>query len=243
MNYLINTCAGRDTEHIRRLYNFRELQHMYLYSAPAYVYYVKHIPSGKFYYGFRSANVAKNILPVNDLWVRYFTSSKKIKELRKQEDKFEVSILFESTNIEEVYWSEQSYIKANIENPLCLNRYYIDKDNNQKIFSFHGQSHSELTREKLRGHVPWNKGILSPTGKPSWNRGIPTPDSTKQLIIQKTTGLLKTQQTRERMRKPKSAAHRAKMSLSAKTRPRFPCDICGKIVTLPNINLHRNSHK
>lgn len=96
---------------------------MNICNIPAYVYYVKHIPSGKFYYGSRYKNMHKNILPCDDFWINYFTSSKKIKELRKnyRDDCFERAIIFTSLDPKECFKYEQIIIKENINNPLCLN--------------------------------------------------------------------------------------------------------------------------
>ena len=43
-----------------------------------YTYLIKHRPTGKVYYGYRSAN---KVEPVEDLWKKYFTSSPKIQQL------------------------------------------------------------------------------------------------------------------------------------------------------------------
>lgn len=214
----------------------------------AYVYYLKHIPTGLFYYGARFANVRKNIAPEDDLWIKYFTSSKKVKELKKQDDNFEIKILFKSNNFDEVYWYEQECIKNSIIDELSLNRYYINKETNQKIFSFHNKRHSEESLTKMKGRQPWNTG-LSAKDTPSlvrgssWNKGIPTPEETKKYIAEKTRGIKKSEETKEKMRKPKSESHRKHQSDAAFNRPRFPCEICGRLITHPNIENHRKSHK
>lgn len=46
-----------------------------------YTYLIKHIPSGKVYYGLR---YAKNCHP-SDLWIKYFTSSKDVKQMIKSD--------------------------------------------------------------------------------------------------------------------------------------------------------------
>jgi hypothetical protein len=56
-----------------------------------YTYLIKHRPTGKVYYGYRSAN---KLEPKEDLWKHYFTSSPKIQQLIEQTgvDSFEVEI-------------------------------------------------------------------------------------------------------------------------------------------------------
>lgn len=41
---------------------------------------------------------------------------------------------------------------------------------------------------------------------------------------------------------PKSEEHRANMSISAKNRERFPCSICGRMLTKPNLKRHEETH-
>ena len=56
-----------------------------------YTYLIRHRPSGKVYYGYRSAN---KVDPVDDLWKQYFTSSPNVRQLIKETgvDSFDVEI-------------------------------------------------------------------------------------------------------------------------------------------------------
>lgn len=56
-----------------------------------YTYLIKHRPTGKVYYGYRSAN---RVDPADDLWKRYFTSSPKVQQLIEETgvDSFNVEI-------------------------------------------------------------------------------------------------------------------------------------------------------
>jgi hypothetical protein len=155
---VINTSADRDTDNIHRLYNCEELQQMYLHNVPAYVYFVKHISSNKFYFGSRYKHIEKNLQPEEDLWKSYFTSSKEIKSLLKQGsvDDFEVSILMETFDLDFCFEYEQSIIKENINNPLCLNKRYFDSSSGTRVFrtfgktlSTKGKPKSEFTRQKM----------------------------------------------------------------------------------------------
>jgi hypothetical protein len=172
---MINTGADRDTGNIHRLYNCEELQQMYLRTIPAYVYYIRHIPTGKFYYGARYKHIEKNVIPEDDLWKIYFTSSKKVSELRKEysDDSFEHAIVFKSFDINECFRFEQQIIKENISNVLCLNGRYFDIEKSKRIFSVFGKT-------------------LSTRGKP------------------------KSEETKNKMRKPKSISHRQKISKTQK---------------------------
>lgn len=81
-----------------------------------YVYRVTH-SSGQFYYGSRSSKVAPN----EDLWKKYFTSSKRVKSLIKSDglDSFVAEIIDESLDGDAIYWTEQRLIKESVKNPLC----------------------------------------------------------------------------------------------------------------------------
>lgn len=72
------------------------MEHTYLDRTP-YTYLIKHIKSGKVYYG---CKYAKNCHP-STFWVDYFTSSKRIKDIIAQEGKdsfiFEIRKVFDST--------------------------------------------------------------------------------------------------------------------------------------------------
>lgn len=158
-NSTLNTVADRDVGSIHRLYNCEELQQMYLHAIPAYVYYIRHIPTGKFYYGSRYKHVEKNIQPEDDLWKKYFTSSKKVKELRETSNDFdfEHKIIFRSFDTDECFVFEQNIIKEHINNPLCLNMRYFDTQKSKRVFSVvgctlstKGTSKSDQTKEKMR---------------------------------------------------------------------------------------------
>ena len=117
---------------------------------PFYVYKITLISTGQFYYGSRTANVRFKRLPKDDLWKYYFTSSNSIKRLIRDigKDSFSAEVIYESNNAIDVYWFEQSNIKEHIHNPQCLNKKFQDKISGNTIFST--------------------------TGKPSWNKGIPS---------------------------------------------------------------------
>ena len=147
---MINKSANRDTDNIHWLYNYQDLQQMYLHTIPAYVYYIRHIPTGKFYYGSRYKHIEKNRLPHDDLWNTYFSSSKEIAKLRVETDdnSFEYKIIFTNEDANICFEYEQTLIKEHIVNPLCINKRYFDSEKGSKVFCIYGKTLSSKCRPK-----------------------------------------------------------------------------------------------
>lgn len=107
-----------------------------------YVYKITNKETGEFYIGSRFANVKLGLTPEEDLFIKYFTSSKLSKEIKNNIDKYNFVILMKSSqeiSYNEkshlvVYWYEQLLIKENRKNVLCLNEHYIDPDSNTNSF-------------------------------------------------------------------------------------------------------------
>ena len=128
-------------------------------SIPAYVYYIKHLPTGKFYYGSRYKHIDKGILPEQDLWNNYFTSSKEIKKLIEDTStsSFECKIIYTDPDSDKCFIYEQTLIKDNIGDPLCINKRYFDSSKGVIVFCTYGKTLSskgkpkkESTKEKMR---------------------------------------------------------------------------------------------
>jgi hypothetical protein len=117
---------------------------------PAYVYLVKHTPTGKFYYGSRYKHIEYNLTPEEDLWKKYFTSSKEIKSLLKESStvEFETEILFTSNNHDLCFDYEQDIIRKNIKNTLCLNKRYFDSLKGSRVFRTYGKTLSSKGKSK-----------------------------------------------------------------------------------------------
>ena len=132
---------------------------------------IENTVTGQYYYGSRTANVRHNRLPVDDLWKCYFTSSRDVKRIIKEfgNESFVVKVVFESTDLDEVYWVEQSLIKQYIEDPQCINKKYQDKDSGHEIFS-------------TAGKISWNKGL------PSLKKGITRSPEIKAKISEARKG-------------------------------------------------------
>jgi hypothetical protein len=122
-----------------------------------YTYLIKHRPTGKVYYGFRSANKQH---PHEDLWKNYFTSSPKVKQLIEETglDSFDVEVrkIFE-TKEDAVKWETRVLRRCKVlHSNKWLNQnvagYIIPtKESNKKISEFHkGKPKSEEHKEKIR---------------------------------------------------------------------------------------------
>lgn len=155
----LNTVADHDTGNIHRLYNWLELQHMYLDTIPAYVYYIRHIPTGKYYYGSRYNHIKSGMIPEDDLWVKYFSSSREVKKLIQETgtDSFETVILFKDIDPDTCFEFEQTVIKEHIKDPLCINKRYFNTASGKtsycvfgKTLSSKGKPKKETTVAKMR---------------------------------------------------------------------------------------------
>lgn len=92
-------------------------------TSQPYTYRITHLPSGKHYYG---ARYAKGCHP-SDLWVKYFTSSKTVKNLIKQDGKdaffVEVRRLFNDKELC-VEWERKVLVKLGVpRNEAWLNKH------------------------------------------------------------------------------------------------------------------------
>lgn len=162
-----------------------------------YVYFVRNKITNQFYYGSRVANVRFRRSAQEDFWTHYFTSSEKIKRLRKiyGDESFEVSILMESENFDECYWKEQNLIKENISNELCLNEQYQDKESGNRKFSSDGPCSKERrlaiskSKQGSKNHFFGKKHTdeIKDSISKMW-KGKPKSDSTKAKMSASSMG-------------------------------------------------------
>ena len=140
--------------------------------VPAYVYKLVCKPTGQFYYGYRKVNIDRKRLPKDDFWIYYFTSSTYVEELIDKYGKnaFEYEIIFESTDIDAVYWYEQDIIKQHRKEPLSLNKHCIVNGGTVKfVTTSKGAKKGYQTRlknntvTKIRATKRWR--LTSPTGE------------------------------------------------------------------------------
>lgn len=133
-----------------------------------YIYCVHNLITDEFYYGSR---YVETVAPEEDLWIRYFTSSRTIK---RQIDLyglecFSTTIIETHTNKDDCYRREQDIIKEYIAHPKCLNKQYRECGNTV----FLNKGHSEETKAKIS---------KATKGKSVWNIGISPTDSTRKKI-------------------------------------------------------------
>lgn len=138
-----------------------------------YVYMGVHKETGQFYFGYRGAN---KIPSTEDLGTRYFTSSKKVKELGF--DNFNWTILAEFFTGLDAYLFEQSLIEKHISNkPLNLNKrlwgkyvggsVHSEETKNKIKIKAIGRYHTEETKNKTRGenHYSSREDFIPQTGE------------------------------------------------------------------------------
>ncbi len=89
-----------------------------------YVYKVVNRTTGEFYIGYREANKK----PAAEDILIYKTSSKKVRPIFDQFDSYIIAEFFDGVS---AYWVEQLFIEENINDPLCLNGYYIKQGKKQ----------------------------------------------------------------------------------------------------------------
>lgn len=143
-------------------------------SPSAYVYKVSNLLTGEYYIGSRYAKVVRTLrTPEEDFLIYYFTSSKKLAPLLKENpSQFKGEILFRSnavilnpvTGFEEfvVFWREQELIKQCCKDPLCLNGYYIDPGSSNKCFMGNKISYKTVSDalNKFYAELPEEKRLL-----------------------------------------------------------------------------------
>lgn len=111
-----------------------------------YVYKVVNRNTLEFYIGYREAN---KIPAEMDISV-YKTSSAKVKPIFDQFDAYIIAEFITETAGDDAYWFEQQLISENINDPLCLNGYFIEPNGkNKKWKSKKGRITKDTTRKKI----------------------------------------------------------------------------------------------
>jgi hypothetical protein len=139
-----------------------------------YTYLIKHRPTGKVYYGVRSAN---RVEPADDLWNHYFTSSPKIQQLIEEtgKDSFDVEVrqVFDSKE-QAVLWETRVLRKCKVlEDDRWINQnvagYIVPtEESRKKISDYHkDKPKSDEHRQKLSA---------AQKGKPKVNSKNQTPE-------------------------------------------------------------------
>ena len=108
-----------------------------------YVYKVVNRNTNEFYIGYREANRK----PANEDIVTYKTSSVNVRPIFDQFDAYIIAEFITETGKDDAYWFEQQLISEHIDDPLCLNRYFIEPNGkNKKFKSKKGRKCKEDTR-------------------------------------------------------------------------------------------------
>lgn len=137
-----------------------------------YTYCIKHLPSGKRYYG---ARWAKNCHPT-DLWVTYFTSSSVIKKLIEKDGPesftYEVRKIFNSRE-SALYWEQRVLCRLKIlKNTNWFNRGYFSKDRLKSILD---EDRNRKISQSLTGRIngPMPQATKDKIGKANSGRILP----------------------------------------------------------------------
>lgn len=184
----------------------------------AYVYTITNKLTGEFYHGYRYRNQTLGIVPKDDLWISYFTSSNRIKNDIKKYGKtaFTATIIYENSDSVKCWQQEQIAIRQDWGNPLLLNGKYHDPESSVEIFR-RVNLLTEKTRQKM-----------SAAGK-----GRLKSENHKKNIAIANTG------------KKGSAEKSAKISVARKgkspsnkgiTPPKYSCPNCESSVSMGNFN-------
>ena len=134
-----------------------------------YTYLIRHRPTGKVYYGYRSAN---RVAPADDLWKQYFTSSPKVQQLIEETgaDSFDVEIrrVFEAKE-QASDWETRVLRRCKVlHDDRWINQniagYIVPtEESRKKISDYHkGKPKSKEQIEKIRsGNIGKNKGKVA----------------------------------------------------------------------------------
>lgn len=195
----------------------------------AYTYLIGWSHLDKWYYGVRYSNTT---LPENDLWVKYHTSSKHVKEFRKnngepniievrktfhvKEDaiKWEINVLKRMKILYNEKWLNKNICKAVEYTPEVREK--ISKTHKGKIIS---EQHKQSISEKMTGHVFPESRNLKISAK---MKGKPKSEEHKRKIgekakLRKGNGAFKgrkhTDETKQKIRDTKKKKRELILSL------------------------------
>lgn len=184
----------------------------------AYVYRITNKITGEFYHGYRYRNQTLGIEPEDDIWVRYFTSSNRIKKDLKRygKESFNVEIIYKNPDSVKCWQHEQIAIQQDWGNPLLLNGKYHDPNSNVEIY----RRVNLLTEESRQKMSAAAKGRLK-------------SEEHKRKIALANTGNVGSAQKRAKI----SAARKGKATNKGISPPKYQCPHCGALVS--NSNLRR----
>ena len=184
----------------------------------AYVYTITNKLTGEFYHGYRYRNQTLGIIPKDDLWITYFTSSNRIKNDIKKYGKtsFTATIIYENSDSVKCWQQEQIAIRQDWGNPLLLNGKYHDPESSVEIF----RRVNILTEE--------SRQKMSAAGK-----GRPKSENHKKNIAIANTGNIGSAQKRAKISKARKGKPPSNKGI---TPPKYSCPNCGSSVSMGNFN-------
>jgi len=185
----------------------------------AYVYILKNKVTDQFYIGSRASNIRLNRTPEEDLWVHYFSSSNRVKELITMYgvDSFNAQIVFKHDLYKTCFWEEQRLIKESKSDLLRLNKAYIDQESNTRILTSHGES-TESKEARIKKMQATKKGKFNSNG----HLGLTHSSETKQKMSesQKKLNYKHSDETKKKMKEyTRTPEHAAKLGASLKGKP------------------------
>ena len=87
------------------------------------------------------------------------------------------------------------------------------------------------SKKSCEGRLPWNKGLT--VGSPS--------KETIEKRSMKLRGLKRSEDTKQKMRKPKSISHKINLAKASQERPNCSCILCKKELKAFLLNIHIKS--
>ena len=205
-----------------------------------FTYLLKHIPTNKYYYGVR---YRKGCHP-KDLWIKYFTSSKKVKGLIKKYGKksfiFEIRKTFK-TQQQALNWEHKVLKKMKVihrndflnqTDNKCFDPILISKNMKTKKGiknNFYGKTHSKETRKKISlanlGKKHTKESIeklrLANLGKNNAMYGKPRTEEVKKKLKLANLGKKHTKESIEKMKLASLGKNNAMYGKRGKLSPRY----------------------
>jgi hypothetical protein len=127
-------------------------------------------------------NVKRRRMPVDDFWIYYFTSSDEVNAMRLEHGNhnFEYEIIFESTDIDAVYWYEQKMIKLYVGDKLSLNKQYAKEGQLKFVTTDEGNKKAIATRI-ANGTMAASLKAASKSLMKTWE--VTSPTGEVQIIV------------------------------------------------------------
>jgi ribosomal protein S27AE len=184
----------------------------------AYVYTITNKLTGEFYHGYRYRNQTLGIVPKDDLWITYFTSSNRIKNDIKKYGKtaFTATIIYENSDSVKCWQQEQIAIRQDWGNPLLLNGKYHDPESSVEIFR-----RVNILTEEFRQKMS------------AASKGRPKSENHKKNIAIANTGNIGSAQKRAKISKARKGKPPSNKGI---TPPKYSCPNCGSSVSMGNLN-------